>query len=79
MEDHSAQVIAQLAPQMSLLTSALPGLLALGPNTEQLVAMGRAMFQGALQVPGASPVQASYIQGIQELASVLAQHRPPTG
>lgn len=73
MATASAAVMAQLAPQMDLLTSAVPGLLALGPNTAQLVAMGRAMFQGAMQVPAASPVQASYVQGIQQLADVISQ------
>lgn len=73
MEAASATVMTQLAPQMDLLTSAVPGLLALGPNTEQLVAMGRAMFQGAMQVPAASPVQAAYVQGIQGLADVISQ------
>jgi hypothetical protein len=73
MEDNSAQVMAQLAPQLDSLTSALPGLLALGPNTEQLVSMGKAMFQGAMQIPPASAVQAGYVQGIQQLADVMAQ------
>ena len=69
----SVQVMGQLAPQMATLTDALPNLLSLGPNTEQLVTMGRAMFQGALTVPAASPVQANYIQGIQQIASVISQ------
>ncbi len=65
--------MGQLAPQMAALNAALPGLLVLGPNTEQLVNMGKAMFQGAMQVPAASPVQAGYVQGIQELADVIKQ------
>jgi hypothetical protein len=73
MEDNSAQIMAQLGPQLDSLSSALPGLLALGPNTEQLVSMGKAMFQGALQIPPASSVQASYVQGIQQLADVIRQ------
>ena len=71
MEDHSAQVIAQLGPQLASLISAIPMILAFGPNTEQLVNMGKAMFQGAMQIPGASPVQASYISGIQQLADAV--------
>ena len=70
---NSAQVIGQLAPQMSALTSALPHLMSLGPNTEQLVTMGRAMFQGAMQIPAASPVQANYLQGIQQLADEMSK------
>ena len=73
MAASSAQVMGQLAPQMATLAHALPGLLALGPNTEQLVNMGKAMFQGAMQIPAASPVQANYVQGIQELANVIKQ------
>lgn len=73
MEDNSAQVMAQLGPQLDSLTSALPGLLALGPNTGQLVSMGKAMFQAAMQIPPTSSVQAGYVQGIQQLADVLAQ------
>lgn len=73
MEDHSAEVAAQLAPQMACLLDAVPALLALGPNTEQLVTMGRAMFQGAMTIPGASPVQASYLQGIRQLAQAVKQ------
>lgn len=74
---HSAQVMGQLAPQMATLTAALPSLLSLGPNTEQLVTMGRAMYQGAMQIPAASPVQASYLQGIQELADIIGQAAKP--
>jgi hypothetical protein len=73
MAASSTQVMAQLAPQMATLTSSLPGLLALGPNVEQLVNMGKAMFQGAMKIPAASPVQANYIQGIQQLADVMKQ------
>jgi hypothetical protein len=79
MAANSAKVMAQLAPQMALLTQAVPGLLALGPNTEQLVGMGKAMFQGAMKIPPASPVQANYVQGIQGLANVLAQNIPRPG
>jgi hypothetical protein len=74
MEDHTAEVTAQLGAQMSSLIDAVPMLLALGPNTAQLATMGRAMFQGAMTIPGASPVQASYIQGIQALADVMARN-----
>jgi hypothetical protein len=74
---HSAQVMAQLAPQMQLLTSAVPQLMSLGPNTEQLVAMGRAMFQGAMQIPAASPVQGAYVDGIQQIAGLI-KATPPT-
>ncbi len=73
MEDHTTEVTAQLGAQMALLTDAVPVLLALGPNTEQLVNMGKAMFQGAMQIPPASPVQGSYVQGIQELADLMKQ------
>jgi hypothetical protein len=73
MAASSATVMAQLAPQMAALTSAVPGLLTLGPNMEQLVAMGRAMFEGAMKVPAASPVQANYIQGIQQLAEAMGE------
>jgi hypothetical protein len=73
MAASSATVMAQLAPQLDALTKAVPGLLALGPNVEQLATMGRAMFQGAMQVPAASPVQAGYLQGIQQLADVMMQ------
>jgi hypothetical protein len=73
LASNSTIVMGQLAPQMASLTPAMPHLLSLGPNTEQLVNMGRAMFQGALTIPPASPVQASYIQGIQELAGVISQ------
>lgn len=65
--------MAQLGPQLDSLTTALPGLLALGPNMEQLVIMGKAMFQGAMQIPPASSVQAGYVQGIQQLADVMTQ------
>jgi hypothetical protein len=79
MEDHTAEVTAQLGAQMASLINAVPMILALGPNTEQLINMGKAMFQGALQIPAASPVQASYLQSIQELAGILTQNRmPPT-
>ena len=71
MEDHTEEITAQLAAQMASLISAVPMILALGPNTSQLVNMGKAMFQGAMQIPAASPVQASYIQGIQQLADAL--------
>jgi len=77
MEDHSAEVIAQLGPQMTSLISAVPMILALGPNTEQLINMGKAMFQGAMQIPGASPVQASYMGGIQQLADALRRGATP--
>ena len=73
LANNSTVVMGQLAPQMATLTSALPHLLSLGPNAEQLVNMGRGMFQGAMQIPPASPVQASYVQGIQEIADVIAQ------
>ena len=73
----SATVMAQLAPQMDSLIAAVPMILGLGPNTQQLVAMGRAMFQGAAQIPGVSPVQGSYIQGIHKLADVIKQGNPP--
>lgn len=79
MEDHTAEVTAQLGAQMASLIGAVPMILALGPNTEQLVNMGKAMFQGAMQIPSASPVQASYLQGIQQLADALAQSRRPFG
>ena len=68
----SVQVMGQLAPQMATLTDALPNLLKLGPNTEQMVTMGRAMFQGARTIPPASPVQANYMQGIQGLADIIS-------
>jgi hypothetical protein len=73
MEDHTAEITAQLSAQMDSLTQALPMLLALGPNTGPLVNMGKAMFQGAMQIPAASPVQASYVQAIQQLADALKQ------
>ncbi|MDB5866886.1 MAG: hypothetical protein JWO70_4692 [Betaproteobacteria bacterium] len=73
MAASSAVVMGQLVPQMDALTNALPGLLALGPNIPQLVTMGQAMFQGALQIPAASSVQAGYVQGIQQLADVMTQ------
>jgi hypothetical protein len=73
MAASSATVMAQLAPQIAALTSAVPGLLTLGPNMEQLVAMGRAMFAGATKIPAASPVQANYVQAIQQLADLLKQ------
>jgi len=79
MEDHAAEVTAQLAAQMASLINAVPMILALGPNTEQLVNMGKAMFQGAMQIPAASPVQASYVGGIQQLADVLRQGANPQG
>jgi hypothetical protein len=69
---NSTVVMGQLAPQMEALTAVMPKLLSLGPNTEQLVTMGRAMYQGALTIPPASPVQASYLQGIQQLAGVIS-------
>jgi hypothetical protein len=78
MAASSAVVMGQLAPQMDALTNALPGLLALGPNIPQLVTMGKAMFQGAMQIPAASSVQAGYVQGIQQLADVMAQAVKPT-
>lgn len=78
MEDHTAEITAQLGGQMASLIGAVPMILALGPNTEQLVNMGKAMFQGALQVPSASPVQASYLQGIQQLADALKKNPQPT-
>jgi hypothetical protein len=77
LASNSTVVMDQLAPQMEHLTAALPGLLSLGPNTEQLVNMGRAMFQGALTVPAASPVQASYVEGIRKLAAVIAHSAAP--
>lgn len=73
---HSAQVMAQLAPQMDRLTAAIPHIMSLGPNTEQLVTMGRAMFQGAMQIPPASPVQANYVQGIQQIADLMSELAP---
>ena len=75
MTDHTDEITAHLNAQMSALTGAVPGLLALGPNAEQLVTMGKAMFQGALQIPPASPVQASYVQAIRQLADALAKNR----
>ena len=69
----SARVMSQLAPQLAALTNAIPALMAMGPNTEQLVTMGKAMFQGAMQIPAASSAQAGYIQGIQELADAMSQ------
>jgi hypothetical protein len=84
MEDNAAalaasstQVMALLGPQMAALTSAVPGLLALGPNIEQLVGMGKAMFQGAMQIPAASAAQAGYIQSIQQLADAMAEAMKP--
>ena len=77
MEDHTAEITALLGAQMASLISAVPMLLALGPNAEQLVSMGKAMFQGAMQIPAASPVQGSYVQGIQQLAAALTQNRKP--
>ena len=77
MEDHTAEITAQLGAQMASLTGAVPMLLAMGPNTAQLVNMGKAMFQGAMQIPAASPVQASYVQSIQQLADVMKQSRTP--
>ena len=79
MEDHTAEVTAQLGAQMAALTAAIPGLLAMGPNAAQLVVMGKAMFQGALQIPAASPVQASYVEGIRALAAAVAQGRTRDG
>jgi hypothetical protein len=80
MAASSAVVMGQLGPQLDALTSALPGLLALGPNVEQVATMGKAMFQGAMQIPGASSVQAGYVQGIQQLADVMKQAMtPPAG
>jgi len=73
----SATVMAQLAPQMDSLIAAVPNILSLGPNTPQLVAMGKAMFQGAMQIPAVSPVQASYVQGIQQLADAMRQGQTP--
>ena len=77
MEDHTAEITAQLGAQMASLIGAVPMMLALGPNMAQLATMGKAMFQGAMQIPAASPVQASYVQGIQELADVMKQSRTP--
>ena len=78
MAASSAQVMAQLGPQLDALTNAIPQLLMLGPNAGQLVGMGRAMFQGAMHIPAASPVQAGYVQGIQKLADVITQAvKPP--
>ena len=71
MEDHTEEVTAQLSAQMTMLIDAVPALLALGPNAEQLVTMGKAMFQGAMKIPPASPVQASYVASIQQLADAL--------
>lgn len=79
MEHHTAEVTPQLAgAQMASLIDAVPMILELGPNTEQLVNMGKAMFQGAMQIPAASPVQASYVQGIQQLAAAVKQSRTPS-
>jgi hypothetical protein len=77
MEDNSERIMAQLGPQMDALTSAMPGLLALGPNLEQMINMGKAMFQGALQIPPVSPVQACYVQGIRQLADVIREAPEP--
>lgn len=77
MDDRTAQITAHLNAQMASLLDAVPMLLAMGPNTAQLVNMGKAMFQGAMQIPAASPVQASYIQSIQQLADVMKQSRTP--
>ena len=73
MEDRSAEVIAQLGPQMESLIGAVPMLLALGPNAEQLANMGRAMFQASALIPGASPVQAAYVQSLHDLAGAIRQ------
>ena len=73
MEDHSDEIIGQLGPQMASLTDAVPMLLALGPNAEQLANMGRAMFQASALIPAASPVQAAYVQSLHELAGALRQ------
>ena len=75
MEDNSARVIGEFQPQVALLLSAIPALLALGPNTDQLIAMGKAMFQAGMRIPGASPVQAHYLAQVQQLAEVLKQSR----
>lgn len=75
MADHSDEITAHLNTQMAALTDAVPALLALGPNAEQLVTMGKAMFQGAMQIPPASPVQASYVQAIRQLADALSKSR----
>ena len=72
-EDRSAELIAQLQPQMASLIAAVPMLLTLGPNTEQLANMGRAMFQGSTLLPAASPVQAAYVQMLHELAGAIRQ------
>jgi hypothetical protein len=72
-EDKTAEIIGHLNGQMAMLIGAIPGLLALHPNTEQLVAMGKAMYQGAMQIPGASPVQASYLQSIRALADKIVR------
>ena len=77
MEDKTAEVTAQLGAQMATLIDAVPTLLAMGPNTEQLVTMGKAMFQGAMTIPAASPVQASYVDSIRRLADVMRQSPPP--
>lgn len=77
MEDHSREVIAQLDAQLDMLIKAAPGLLALGPNAEQLVNMGRAMVQGAQQIPSVSPVQNAYKAGLQTLADTLARALKP--
>ena len=71
MPDHTEEVTAQLDAQMKALIDAVPALLALGPNAEQLVTMGKAMFQGALTIPPASPLQASYVASIQQLAAAI--------
>jgi hypothetical protein len=77
VEDHTAEITAHLSAQMLALTEAVPGLLAMGPNAAQLVTMGKAMFQGALQIPPASPVQASYVQAIRGLAAAVAKGPAP--
>ena len=69
----SAKVMPLLAPQLASLTNAIPGLLALGPNMEQLVTMGKAMYDGAMTIPSGAPAQANYIAGIQKLGDVMAQ------
>lgn len=71
MTDPTDEITAHLNAQMATLTDAVPALLALGPNAEALVTMGKAMFQGAMQIPPASPVQASYVQSIRALAAAL--------
>jgi len=77
MEDHTAEITAHLNAHMLALTEAVPGLLAMGPNAAQLITMGKAMFQGAMQIPPASPVQASYVQALGQLAAAVAKAPAP--